>query len=159
MCFRVAANRRRLFCADRSGDSATYTEKFYSAFRTLDCEPSHLALCSTQWVASRLRPEQGRHLCRGRKYSKPYGAVARLGFGLDFSRSIGQGNCFSRHSAGANCWFEECVTDSIPGELTAMKCLDFCRAAFCPHYDGEVQKTSSTGWLRIIKIIPSGSGG
>ncbi len=40
-------------------------------------------------------------------------------------------------SAGANCWFEECVTDSIPGNLTALKCLGFLKGSCCPHYDGE----------------------
>jgi len=38
--------------------------------------------------------------------------------------------------AGSICWFEEGVTDSIPGSLTALKCLGFLRGSNCPHYDG-----------------------
>jgi dipeptidase E len=40
-------------------------------------------------------------------------------------------------SAGAICWFEQGVTDSIAGELTSLDCLGFLRGSYCPHYDGE----------------------
>jgi len=33
-------------------------------------------------------------------------------------------------SAGANCWFESCSTDSLPGELTAMPCLGWLPGAW-----------------------------
>ena len=40
-------------------------------------------------------------------------------------------------SAGAICWFEAGVTDSVAGDLTSMKCLGFLAGSNCPHYDGE----------------------
>jgi peptidase E len=40
-------------------------------------------------------------------------------------------------SAGAICWFEQGVTDSIAGPLTALDCLGFLGGSNCPHYDGE----------------------
>lgn len=40
-------------------------------------------------------------------------------------------------SAGSICWFEEGVTDSVAGDLTAMECLRFLGGSNCPHYDGE----------------------
>ena len=41
-------------------------------------------------------------------------------------------------SAGANCWFECCVTDSFRGALDPLHDgLGFLPGSFCPHYDGE----------------------
>ncbi len=40
-------------------------------------------------------------------------------------------------SAGANCWFEQCSTDSWPGELRVMPGLGWLGGSFCPHYDEE----------------------
>ena len=46
-------------------------------------------------------------------------------------------------SAGANCWFEQCSTDSIPGEYRVLPCLGIFRGSFCPHYDEEVDRRPS----------------
>ena len=41
-------------------------------------------------------------------------------------------------SAGANCWFESCVTDSFgPGLEPLQDGLGLLAGSFCPHYDGE----------------------
>ena len=41
-------------------------------------------------------------------------------------------------SAGANCWFEACVTDSFGPQLDPLPDgLGFLSGSFCPHYDGE----------------------
>jgi peptidase E len=40
-------------------------------------------------------------------------------------------------SAGSICWFEEGLTDSIPGRLTVLPCLGLLSGSNCPHYDGE----------------------
>lgn len=38
-------------------------------------------------------------------------------------------------SAGSLCWYESGVTDSIPGRLSALKCLGWLTGSHCPHYD------------------------
>jgi dipeptidase E len=44
-------------------------------------------------------------------------------------------------SAGANCWFECCVTDSFGAELQALDDgLGFLPGSFCPHFDGEGER-------------------
>jgi dipeptidase E len=43
-------------------------------------------------------------------------------------------------SAGSICWFEQGITDSIAGPLTALPCLGFLRGSNCPHYDSEAQR-------------------
>ena len=41
-------------------------------------------------------------------------------------------------SAGANCWFESCVTDSFGPQLAPLyDGLAILPGSFCPHYDGE----------------------
>ena len=52
-------------------------------------------------------------------------------------------------SAGANCWFEQCVTDSATPELSALACLGILRGSCCPHYDGELLRRPS--YQRLIK--------
>ena len=44
-------------------------------------------------------------------------------------------------SAGANCWFEACVTDSFSAELDGLDDgLGLPRGSFCPHFDGEERR-------------------
>ncbi len=44
-------------------------------------------------------------------------------------------------SAGANCWFEACVTDSFSVELAGLADgLGFIGGSFCPHFDGEERR-------------------
>ncbi len=46
-------------------------------------------------------------------------------------------------SAGAICWFEQGITDSIPGPLTPLSCLGYLPGSMCPHYDGEAERRPS----------------
>ena len=44
-------------------------------------------------------------------------------------------------SAGGNCWFEACVTDSFSVELDGLEDgLGLLAGSFCPHYDGEERR-------------------
>lgn len=44
-------------------------------------------------------------------------------------------------SAGANCWFEACVTDSFSLELDGLDDgLGFLAGSYCPHFDGEARR-------------------
>jgi dipeptidase E len=55
-------------------------------------------------------------------------------------------------SAGANCWFEQCSTDSIPGPYTMMRCLGLLSGSFCPHYNGEPLRRPS-----YLEMVDSGA--
>ncbi len=46
-----------------------------------------------------------------------------------------RGVVMSGESAGANCWFETCDTDSRPGRLSATDGLGFLRGSMVPHLD------------------------
>jgi peptidase E len=59
---------------------------------------------------------------------------------FDFVRSLREayegGTLLGGISAGANCWFERYVTDSVPGGGVRQG-LGWLRGTFCPHLDGE----------------------
>jgi len=66
-------------------------------------------------------------------------------WGLDVAlhRAWESGTVLAGVSAGANCWFEACSTDSNFGELSALSCLGWLPGAFCPHYDTEPEREPS----------------
>jgi len=52
-----------------------------------------------------------------------------------------RGDVLGGASAGANCWFEACVTDSFSAELDGLDDgLGFLAGSFCPHFDGEERR-------------------
>ena len=51
-------------------------------------------------------------------------------------------------SAGSICWFEEGLTDSVLGKLTALPCLGFLPGSNAPHYDSEPERRPT--YLRLI---------
>ncbi len=59
-------------------------------------------------------------------------------------------------SAGSICWFEEGVTDSIPGNMTVLQCLGFLKGSNCPHYDSEPRRKPAYHQLLSAGLISSG---
>ena len=66
-----------------------------------------------------------------------------------------QGKVLSGVSAGANCWFKECSTDSIRIQkndftlpLTKCDCLGFINAFYTPHCDSEGREESTIDLLK-----------
>jgi peptidase E len=58
-------------------------------------------------------------------------------------------------SAGANCWFEQFSTDSLPGDLTVMAGLGLLNGSFTPHYDGEAERRPALHrMLQHAAIVP-----
>jgi len=59
-------------------------------------------------------------------------------------------------SAGANCWFEACVTDSFSIELDGLEDgLGFLAGSYCPHFDGEERRRPVYGRL-VSSGFPAG---
>jgi peptidase E len=59
-------------------------------------------------------------------------------------------------SAGANCWFEGCSTDSFGAGLGPMNDgLGLLPGSFCPHYDGEpLRQPTYTRWVAEGALPP-----
>ena len=62
--------------------------------------------------------------------------------GLDkyLQEAYENGTVLAGISAGSICWFEQGVTDSVPGKLSSLECLGFIKGSNCPHYDGETER-------------------
>ncbi len=59
-------------------------------------------------------------------------------------------------SAGANCWFEACVTDSFSIELDGLADgLGILGGSYCPHFDGEERRRPVYARL-LAEGFPSG---
>jgi dipeptidase E len=74
---------------------------------------------------------------------------------------VENGTILSGLSAGANCWFKQCSTDSIPtdsipGEFSALSCSGIIPGSFCPHYNGETERRPSLHQLLRENKIGNG---
>lgn len=58
------------------------------------------------------------------------------------------GTILAGSSAGAICWFEQCLTDSRAGDFLPMDCLGFLPGSCCPHFDGE--KGRKETYFRLV---------
>ncbi len=138
------ASPRVCFVPTASGDSADYIARFYQAFQTLDCEPSHLSVYdgpSGDWrdyVLSKDVIYVGGGNTRNLLTLWRDWTLDRI-----MREAWEQGIVMTGTSAGSICWFEDGLTDSIPGTLAPLQCLGLLKGSNCPHYDSESQRRSS----------------
>jgi peptidase E len=143
------------FLPTASGDADEFILRFYKAFTTLDCQPSFLSLFrpSTADLESYLMAQNVIYVGGGNTRSmlalwREWGVDAIL------RKAYESGVVLAGISAGANCWFEQCSTDSVPGTLGALAGLGFLQGGFCPHYDGEVARRPSLHRLLMEDKFP-----
>jgi peptidase E len=125
------------FLGTARGDADSNVVKFYKAFTSYDCRPSHLQLFERT-------PKLREHLLRqdviyvGGGNTKSMLAVWReWGLPALLQEAWQEGIVLAGVSAGAICWFQQGVTDSWSEKLTVLECLGFLEGSCCPHYDGE----------------------
>ena len=147
---------RVAFLPTASGDSDDYIARFYSAFGRLTCEPSHVPLF-------RRTPDLREHLLSqdvlyvGGGNTRSMLAAWREWSMPDLLRQAwNAGTVIAGISAGAICWFEHGVTDSIAARLTALPCLGFLPGSCCPHYDGEPERRPGYRELLEGRLLPGG---
>jgi dipeptidase E len=128
---------RVCFVPTASAESESYIRRFYRAFKKLSCRPTHLSLFHPPTNLEALVLSQDA-LYVGGGNTKSMLAVWRE-WELDriLRKAWHQGVVLGGISAGSICWFEEGLTDSIPGRWTVLPCLGFLPGSNCPHYDGE----------------------
>lgn len=129
------------FVGTASGDSQEYIDRFYAAFKKLDCEPSHLSVFNGPTVDLRSYVLDKDIIYVGGGNTRNL-IVLWKEWGLDhiFREAWENGIVLAGLSAGSLCWFEQGVTDSTPGKLTSLNCLGFLKGSNCPHYDGEAER-------------------
>ena len=130
---------RVLYIGTATGDSDMGRLRFYAGFSQFDCTPAHLSLFTRtpRDLASCLLERDAIFVGGGNTRSmlavwREWGLDAHLRTAWERGVVLGGG------SAGSICWFEQGITDSIAGPLTAMPCLGFLPGSNCPHYDSEM---------------------
>jgi peptidase E len=133
-----ARRPRVCFVPTPSGDSDRLIEAFFEDFSKRNCEPTCLSLFGTpERPAEHLAGVDVIYVSGGNTANAL--AVWRL-HGVDRALRDGwqRGAVLGGVSAGANCWFECCVTDSFSPQLDPLDDgLAILPGSFCPHYDGE----------------------
>lgn len=119
-----------------SKDNIEYIMEFYDYFTTQQCRPTHLALSDppTRDLENFLLDNHILYVSGGHT---GYMLDMWKRFGIDrFSKKAWEmGILLAGVSAGASCWFEMGLTDSIPGQLIGEPCLGFLKGSHCAHYE------------------------
>jgi peptidase E len=145
------------FVPTASGDAQSYIDRFDASFAQLSCTPSHLLLFRLH--TAELRPfllEQDIIYVGGGNTKNLLALWKEWGLDTIIREAWERGVILAGWSAGSICWFEEGVTDSIPGELTVLPCLGFLKGSNCPHYDGEPERKPSYHRLLSAGLISEG---
>ena len=123
------------------GDSDRAIAAFFEAFATRECEPSCLRLFGApERPVEHLATQDVVYVSGGNTANAL--AIWRLhGIDVALREAWERGAVLGGVSAGANCWFECCVTDSFGSALDPLDDgLGLLSGSFCPHYDGEERR-------------------
>lgn len=129
-----------LFLPQASKEDPNYINRFYETFTHLPAKPSHLSLfgrVKDNWQAQLLTQDI---IYVGGGNTKSMMALWKA-WGLDtlLKQAYEQGTVLCGVSAGAICWFEQGITDSV-WPLGVVDGLGFLANSFCPHYDSEPER-------------------
>lgn len=130
---------RICFIPTASGDADGYIRRFYTAFSTLPCEPTHLSLFRRDVDDLRQFLFHQDIIYVGGGNTANMLAIWRA-HGVDeiLRQAWERGVILAGLSAGSLCWFEAGVTDSLGTELAPLHDgLAILPGSHCPHYDGE----------------------
>ena len=129
---------RVCFIGAAHGDADAGRLRFYAGFSQFPCKPTHLPLFARtpRDLESFVLEHDAIYVGGGNTRSML--AVWRdWGLDVHLRKAWERGIVLGGASAGSICWFEQGVTDSIAGPLTALDCLGFLAGSNCPHYASE----------------------
>jgi peptidase E len=133
-----ALRPRICFVPTPSGDSDRGIAAFFEAFSRRDCEPSCLRLFGAPEQPVEHLADQDVIYVSGGNTANALALWRLHGVDRALRDAWNRGAVLGGVSAGANCWFEACVTDSFGLDLGPLDDgLGFVPGSFCPHYDGE----------------------
>ena len=111
--------------ATASGDADGYIEKFYAAFKTHRCRPTHVPLFRRTPDLKQVLLTQDVIYVGGGNTKSMLAVWREWDVPRLLRRAWGMGIVLTGISAGAICWFRTGVTDSAAVGLTGLPCLGF----------------------------------
>jgi dipeptidase E len=124
------------FVGTAGGDNPAEVELFYRQMQRHRCRLSHLRLFDphtdkfTDWFLQHDIVYVGGGATRNLMVLwREWGLVDSL------REAWKAGVVMAGTSAGLICWFEGCITDSLPERLLPLRCTGFLRGSACSHYD------------------------
>ena len=126
-----------VFFPTASAENQAYIIQFYKCFTKMSCEPSHVTFFQrTPRLDSIINKADVIYVGGGN--TKSMLAVWQE-WKLDklLLKAYNNGKILCGVSAGAICWFEQGITDSLASNLNVMDCLGFLPEMACPHYQEE----------------------
>jgi dipeptidase E len=150
-------NPKVCFVPTASGDSDNYISRFYKAFDSHKCVPSHLSLFEPPSSDMEDYVLDKDIIYVGGGNTKNLLALWReWGLDVTMNKAWQEGIVMAGVSAGSICWFESGVTDSFGGELKPLSSLGFIKGSNCPHYDGEAHRRPAYRKLVSAGELPGG---
>jgi peptidase E len=138
------------FLPTAGGEKPEWVVGFYQAFSSRDCEPSHLTLFGMPEDPAAHVASQDVLYVGGGNTANMLALWRVHGIDRALREAWERGAVVGGMSAGANCWFESCVTDSFGPRLRPLHDgLGFLTGSFCPHYDGEPERRPA--YTRLVR--------
>jgi len=128
------------FLPQASNEAQGYVVKFYETFLKLGAEPTWISLFGRVEDGWKQKIIDADIIYVGGGNTKSMLALWKT-WGVDklLKHAYDNGTVMSGISAGAICWFEQGITDSV-WPLGALDCLGFVSGSCCPHYDSEKER-------------------
>jgi peptidase E len=141
------------FLHTAGGDDYNYSQYCDRLFSRYPCIPTDLSLFrpKTKDIEDYLLSKDIIYVTGG--HSKSMLAVWK-DWGVDkiLKKAYDQSVLLVGGSAGSVCWFDECITDSIPGALTVMPCLGILPYSNCPHFASKQRQSAYKKFLLAGEI-------
>ena len=145
------------FIGTAGGDAEAGRLRFYAGFSQFECQPTHLPLFArTPRDLESFVLEQDAIFVGGGNTRSMLAVWRDWGLDRHLRAAWEGGVVLGGGSAGAICWFEHGITDSVAGPLTALPCLGFLAGSNCPHYDSELARRPTFRKLIARGTLPGG---
>jgi dipeptidase E len=153
---------RVCFLPTPSGDLPEHIEKFYAAFGSSVCQPSHMAFFRKPSAGAVPLAEFRDHLLTqhviyvgGGNTKSALGVWREWGATEVLARAYAAGVLLAGMSAGAMCWFEAGLTDSYWGAgYQPLSCLGFLPGGCGVHYHSEPERASRLHSAIAASAVP-----
>jgi dipeptidase E len=137
-----------------SGDNKGIVNYFMSIFEKYPCKPSYLTLFDphTADIENFILSQNIIYITGGQSKSM-LGVWKEWGVDKILRKAYENGTIMAGGSAGSVCWFNQCITDSIPGTLSVMDALNFLPFSNCPHYLSQLRRSAYRRLLLEKRIM------